>query len=209
MDKVIFKSVLRSLSIPTPNWCNCSPFVELPFPTVLKPRSEGGSIGIRYIASIDELAQSLVGINTEEYFIEQFIPGRIVTIACLEVIGKFYVIHPLEIQLTKGQIFYDYATKYGVGGIQTKWADTVPDDVLDKAFQAVVKIISTLQIRGCCRFDLVITDDSVEFLEMNSIPGFQPEGNFHTSLNLAGLGYDEMIVALLLSARTRVTETIS
>lgn len=200
MDKIVFKHCVRSLSATTPDWWDCQINDDLSFPLILKPRSEGGSIGIKYISNTDELTKALLEIRPDEFFLERFIHGRILTFACIEIFGVFYTIHPLEIQLTKGQVFYDYETKYGIGGIEADLATNLDPSLLGDAIGSIRRMITTFKIKGCCRFDVILTDDSVYFLEMNSIPGLQPEGNFFSSLRQMGMEYDQMILTILGSA---------
>ena len=81
------------------------------FPLILKPLSEGGSIGMAVCHDSAELAAALRTINPAEgWFAEPFTTGTPVTCGILDVDGSPVALPPLETLPTDAE-FYDYATK--------------------------------------------------------------------------------------------------
>ena len=85
-DKLAMRARARAAGIPCPDFVhvvNDAAIDEwtsrVPAPWVLKPRSQAAAIGIRKIASAEELRQTLdaLGDDRPEYLLEQFVPGDV------------------------------------------------------------------------------------------------------------------------------------
>lgn len=84
---------------------------NLAFPLILKPRSEGGSIGITLCHEITELTEAVSCIERSgAWLVEPFISGTPVTCAVLETSGTVIALPILETIPTTAE-FYDYKAK--------------------------------------------------------------------------------------------------
>ena len=86
-DKLAMRNRARAAGIPCPEFVHvlnhdgdCAEWTaRVPPPWVLKPRSQAAAIGIRKIASTEELWRTLeaLGDAQADYLLEQFVPGDV------------------------------------------------------------------------------------------------------------------------------------
>jgi D-alanine-D-alanine ligase len=122
MNKVVTKKVLSESGIPVPeslsiqsgNFGQIIPIVTCKFgyPVILKPNSEGSSIGIVLIKNEEELRKILPSYQKDypDSFVEQYIKGREITIGVVGDQDKIDVLPILELK-PKNE-FYDFYAKY-------------------------------------------------------------------------------------------------
>ena len=85
-------------------------------PVILKPCSEGGSIGMRVLRDTGALAEALAAsTGAKQWFIEPFTAGSAVTCGVLHRDGQLTMLPPLETLPTTAE-FYDYAAKRNPAG---------------------------------------------------------------------------------------------
>ena len=100
MDKVAAKHAIRAAGIPTPDWAafNATAFrelgaadtleeieVRLGFPLVVKPASQGSSLGVEFAASRAEVPQALVAAFSydDRVLLERYVQGRELAVSVL------------------------------------------------------------------------------------------------------------------------------
>jgi ATP-grasp domain-containing protein len=96
-DKLAMRARARAAAIPCPEFIhpvNVTALAEwtsrVTPPWVLKPRSQAAAIGIRKIASVDELHRTLDTVRDDraEYVLEQFVPGDVFHVDSLVFDGR-------------------------------------------------------------------------------------------------------------------------
>ncbi|GAA5216872.1 D-alanine--D-alanine ligase family protein [Streptomyces thinghirensis] len=174
------------------------------FPLILKPLSEGGSIGMSVCHDTAELAAALSTVNTTGgWFAEPFITGTPVTCAILEVDGSPVALPPLETLPTDAE-FYDYATKRDQTKYRYRCPAELPSATLDAITTAALTAHSALACTGYSRSDFIVTPDgSPLWLEINTLPGLSHTGNLATMAAAAGIDYDQLIRTILATATAR------
>jgi D-alanine-D-alanine ligase len=194
MDKLKSKELFRLYNVPTPSYyaVRCDDLDRLEqihssfgFPSFVKPRSGGSSVGAGAATSLSELRQCCEDAARfdEWILVERLIRGREVAVGLLD--GN--ALGAIEIE-PKGR-FYDYKSKYQKGQSEyhfpARLSPTRYQGVLHLAERAVHAVGAT----GATRVDLLVTSDENEYvLEVNTLPGMTP-----TSLLpkiAAGAGYD-------------------
>ena len=116
MDKKKTKKVFKKIGVPYPNDIQINKInfkkkiKQLPFefPLVIKPASEGSSLGVKICKNINELQKYKLKKNIN-YLIEEYIPGRELTVGIL----KNKALDVIELKTKKN--FYDYKSKYTKG----------------------------------------------------------------------------------------------
>jgi D-alanine-D-alanine ligase len=135
---------------------------------VVKPVSHGSSVGVDIVDSVEEaIIQCCINKTiSSDYMIEQFIPGREITVGILN--GRALPI--LEIKPKVG--FYDYHAKY-IDEDTEYLFDTITDRCLiDKISADAIKCFNCLGCRHVARVDFILADDGTAYaLEINTIPG--------------------------------------
>lgn len=177
-------------------------FAELGFPVILKPASEGGSVGMSIAREITALAQrieelSKMGEKSGEWLVEPFINGTAITCGVIERGGNPMSLPPLETIPTSAD-FYDYAAKRDPAGHVYRCPANIPSERLEEIADLAIRAHRALSCSGYSRSDfLILPDDSAAWLECNTLPGLSPHGNLATMAEAAGISYDELIKILM------------
>jgi D-alanine-D-alanine ligase len=173
MDKDLSKTLFRSAGVTTANWMMAPAAPEqvatvLGFPMIVKPSKEGSTVGLTLVKDPALLgaAIALAKEYDDAVMLEQFIPGREITVA---VLGD--VAFPVGEIIPRNEL-YDYESKYTAGMAReifpaqlTASATAVAQSQARRAFRA-------LRLRGCARIDFRLTDDGTFYcLEANTNPG--------------------------------------
>jgi D-alanine-D-alanine ligase len=228
LNKALTKKILKAENIPTPNFQVFARGSEemdpnLKFPLIVKPNCEGSAKGINknnVVNTKDELYEKIkeiINLYRQEALVEEFIEGKELTVGILEN-GKTTILPILEIDFSNckqsGEYFYSWRMKEYQGntdlGLVPKFYCPAR---LDKEIEMFVKEIAlkTHRALGCfdiSRTDVRLSKDNIPFvLEINPLPGLDPkESNFPLMAYAAGIKYEELIKAILLSASDRRRE---
>ena len=217
LHKGMTKHVMRSLGVPTPDFCVIETDadmarVDLPLPVFAKPIAEGTSKGISATSKIQtyrelhDVCQRLLHTYQQPVLVEAFLSGREFTVG---IIGTGKAAQPLgamEVMLlaeAEPEI-YSYANKalYESRVRYRPAADAAALQAMDIAMQAW----RGLGCRDGGRVDLRCADDGTPyFLEINPLPGLHPN---HSDLpilgGLYGVGYEALIAMIMQSALQRL-----
>lgn len=174
MDKNITKLVCHSLGIKVPAGEKttfadfCKNGTKVPFPYVIKPVSDGSSVGVYIIHSSEDLKQ-IKFAPEEEILIEQYIAGKELTVAVLQ--GKALTIT----EMRPKQGFYDYHAKYTDGATDHIIPAPLPQSVFDQALKYAEILHKELGCKTVSRSDMRYNEkDGLVLLEINTAPGMTP-----------------------------------
>ena len=214
LHKMITKRMLMQWGISTPTAVLAGSVEELNelhlprFPIIVKPAHEGTSIGIDSGAVVynqKELAARVDFILTtyrQCALIEEFITGKEITVGILGTGLDARVMGSAVINVKNtGLAVYGVYEKESCEELVTYEVTTPGEEVADLALNAY-------RIMGCRdagRVDLITCNKGhPTVLEVNPLPGLHPS---HSDLPIiakgVGLGYDQMIENILLSASKR------
>jgi D-alanine-D-alanine ligase len=119
----------------------------------------------------DELDEAIACAFSESdrILIEKNIKGRELTCAAINK-GKELIVLPLTEIISKNE-FFDYEAKYTEGVSE----EPTPADVNEDAEQDIKSLSAflyrQLDCKGFVRFDYILTETELYFLEVNTIPG--------------------------------------
>ena len=181
MDKSAAKAVFLSAGLPVPQGREVG--IEeleaadpLPLPYVVKPVSEGSSVGVEIIRSGDNRRAAVARAWRfgKVALVEEFIPGRELTVG---VMGD-RALAVTEI-LPDAGAFYDYESKYADGGSRHVIPAPVHPDTYARAMEVAVAAHRAIGCRGATRCDFRYDDTAGEpgrlvLLEINTQPGLTP-----------------------------------
>ncbi len=225
LNKALTKKILKAENIPTPRFQvfakgNQELDPSLKFPLIVKPNREGSAKGINSsnVVNTEEALfmkiKEIQELYKQEVLVEEFIEGKELTVGILEN-GKVTILPILEIDFStckkSGEYFYTWRMKEFQGNAEFGLVPTFHCPArLDKDTEELVKEIAmkTHQAVGCCgisRTDIRLSKDSVPYvLEINPLPGLNPtESNFPIMAYAAGMKYEDIIEAILISASER------
>ncbi len=203
MDKLKAKEMFRLHNIPTPPYyvATESDLLDLEelhgsfgFPVIVKPRSEGSSVGLALAKDMSELRDAVGSALDHDRFalIERFVKATEVHVGILD--GR--VLGAIEIAPKSG--LYDYKAKYTAGETEyilpPRIAATRARGVMNLAERAV----RALGCTGACRVDLLVTEGENEYvLEVNTLPGMTATSLMPKIAEHAGIGYAALCEAIL------------
>lgn len=170
-------------------------------PLIIKPVSEGGSIGMVLARDTETLTAAVARIDTEQgWFAEPFVEGTPVTCGVVDVDGSLMPLPPLETLPTSAE-FYDYASKRDDTLHEYRCPAGLPTDVVAFIQSSAVAAHRALGCAGYSRSDFIVTlGGQVVWLELNTLPGMSHHGNMATMAGAAGIDYDQLVRMLLASA---------
>jgi len=172
----------------------------MPRPYVIKPISEGSSIGVHIIFEGDNF--NFADYNFEygnKILVEEYIEGKEIQVGMLN--GKALGI--LEIDLLKGKRFYDYETKYTEGFANHIYPARIQEPHYSQVLETSEYIYKTLLCRGIARVEFRYSEknNTAYFLEINTHPGFTPLSIVPEIASYNGVSFDELVENLVNTAK--------
>lgn len=212
-DKRATKDVVGTHGVVTPDYEVYTPLdifsdwkkkSALTLPVVVKPNTEGSSIGISRVTEAAQLEPALKEALRYDplVLVETLIVGREVTVGVLE--GQ--ALTPVEVVPKSG--FYDYQSKY-TKGMTDYLVPARITPVQTALVQGVSeKIFRLLGLSGAVRADFIVTDEGVaHLLEVNTIPGMTETSLLPKAAAYEGMGFDELCDRILKSANLKLKKT--
>ena len=173
----------------------------LPRPYVLKPVNEGSSVGVAIVTAEgnygDPIGRDVAGPwqEFEELLAEPFIRGRELTTA---VLGDS-ALAVTELKPKSG--FYDYDSKYTEGMTEHICPANIPEAIAQACLDMALKAHRVLGCKGTSRSDFRWDDEKgvggLYLLEVNTQPGMTPLSLVPEQAKHLGMGYDELVAAIL------------
>ncbi|MGI8432628.1 MAG: D-alanine--D-alanine ligase [Chthoniobacterales bacterium] len=196
-DKIASKKQFTKHGVNTPRWeiVRAGTVPTLPLPYVIKPPRQGSTVGIQIVRQNAEVAGALAAAAEydDELLIEQFIPGRELTIG---VLGDL-ALPILEIIPKSG--FYDFNDKYpflnpqGGGGAQHVCPAAIPAELTSKIQNLALQANLALGLKVYGRIDVILSpDNQAHVLEINTIPGMTETSLLPDAANVAGISYPQL-----------------
>ena len=205
MDKWRTKLVWEAVRIPTPRYAMVTQATawnqvveQLGLPVIVKPVREGSTIGLTKVASAAQLpaAYALAARYDGLVMAEEFIAGQELTAS---VLGEAAL--PL-VRIEAPQGNYDYRHKYFTDETNYYCPAGLPEAVEQELRAVTLESFHVLGCRGWGRADLILRPDGrYSFLEMNTSPGMTGHSLVPMAAKAAGLGYADLCVRILESAR--------
>ena len=202
MDKLKAKEMFRLHNVPTP------PYYEITgknldeleslhgnfgFPVIVKPRSEGSSIGVTRANSLAELQEAIEKAlrHDRAALVERFVTGREIHVGILdgEVLGSIEIVPKSGV--------YDYESKYTAGK-----TDYVAPQIREARRIGIERLAaraaSALGCTGPARVDMIVTEGENEYvLEVNTLPGMTPTSLLPKIASGKDIGYLELCERIL------------
>jgi len=204
MDKLRCKQLWQGIGLPTAgfallhkdsNWTEL--LAELGGEVMVKPASEGSSLGMAKASSGDELQAAWAAADAFDSVViaERWLNGAEYTVAILN--GR-----PLPvIKLETDRPFYDYEAKYLAD--DTRYICPCGLSTEDEAaMQALaLEAFTSLGCEGWGRVDVMMTaDGEPHLLEVNTVPGMTDHSLVRMAAAAAGLSFTDLLIEILKTA---------
>ncbi len=208
-DKIASKQKFSQHGVVTPHWevIRAGQQPNLPLPYVIKAPRQGSTVGIYIVKEESQAAPALreAAQYDNEFLIEQFIPGRELTVG---VLGELAL--PI-IEIIPKSGFYDFNNKYpflnpqGGGGAEHVCPAAISADLTKKIQDLALLATRSLGARVYSRVDVMLSARDEPFvLEINTIPGMTEASLLPEAAGVAGITYPQLctrIIELSLAAR--------
>lgn len=168
-------------------------------PVVVKPNSAGSSVGVSLVTEPEHLHAAIdaaLAVDSR-VLVEDVVVGREIDIAVMRRgDGSVSISPPLEIVVAG---IFDNHAKYG-GGAAFRVPAPIDRDARAELEGAAVRMYEALGCSGVARIDFFLTTDGPVLNEVNTTPGFTAQSQVPRMFQAAGIGYAELLDALITDA---------
>lgn len=205
MDKVASRHIFAAAGLPTPPAVSLTampdditPIItELGEKLVVKPVSEGSSVGMSIVHHPDELvpALELAFRHDDTVLVEAFVAGAEVTVG---VIGNDAVEALPTLEVVPEHEFYDYESKYVPGMSRHIIPARVSEAERAECQRIAIAAHRALGCRGMSRADTIVTPEgAVCLLEVNTIPGMTATSLLPDAARADGFEFPDLCTRLV------------
>lgn len=200
MDKIASKKVWAKSGLPLANSVvakisKATPKIDFPPPFAVKPATQGSSIGISKVETINNLAEALklAFKYDDEVLIEQWIEGAEYTVSILQ-----NEVLPVIKIVADAANFYDFEAKY----LSEKTEYLCPSGLKkadEKTLQKLaILAFNTLGASGWGRVDFMLdAQNSPYLLEINTVPGLTSHSLLPMAAKAVGMSFEQLVAAIL------------
>lgn len=156
---------------------------------VVKPASEGSSVGMSIVHDASELPAALERAFEHDaiVLVERFVPGVEVTVG---VVGNEQLVALPTLEIVPEHEFYDYESKYVPGMSRHIIPARVSTEIGEECQRVALAAHRALGCRGISRSDTIVTDaGEVYLLEVNTIPGMTSTSLVPDAARAAGIEF--------------------
>lgn len=215
MDKGISKRLFVSAGIPTPRYqllkrgqgtgreMQRKILDEFETPLVVKPSTQGSTIGLTIVQEETELGAALEKAFSydTEVLVEEFIDGSELTVAILG--GKKPEALPV-IEIVPYSGVYDYHAKYTKGATEYFVPARIDAETARLTKEVALKAFALLGCSGVARVDVRLDPSNHPFvLEVNTIPGMTETSLVPKAAAATGMSFPDLCERILLMTLER------
>ena len=185
---------------------------------IIKPNTEGSSVGIKKFNNKDELLKYIKNnnIDLKEFVLERFVRGTEVTTSVLEYDLKNNPLKLVEsefsyfdfennlislpiLELRPKNEFYDYEAKYTKGMTEFILPTSLGLSLQKKIHENALKAYKALSLNGLARVDFIIENSSKNpyILEVNTLPGMTDLSDSPAQALSANISYEDLVELIL------------
>jgi len=167
---------------------------QMSLPLVIKPESEGSSIGVTLV---DEERYLNTAINKafeygSQVLVEEYIKGRELTVGILEE----EALAPIEI--VSKNTFFDFTAKYSPGMTDYIVPAKIEPQLRDRLKEIALQTHTILGCEDLSRVDFMVDENMNPYvLEINTIPGFTQTSLLPKAAALKGINFNQLCLKLL------------
>lgn len=210
MDKVITKRMLRDAGISTPACLIVNKkesgikekiMHRFSLPVVIKPASQGSSIGVEIVKEENQLDEALANAfkYSRDILVEEFIGGKELTVSMMQKDGEVVALPVIHIAPHSGT--YDYHSKYTKGATEYICPADLDEETTKKVQEISKQAYEVLGCSGVARADVMLDEEGNGYvLEINTVPGMTATSLVPKAAAAAGISFPELCNIILQSA---------
>ncbi len=220
MDKIMQKAIMQQAGVRVPRYTwvradEVAQFVtsqdeifarlakaDITFPCIIKPQSEGSSLGVAKVISQDQLQAAceqacyINGVRPQNVVVEECIEGM--EFSCIILTdyhtGGPIFLPPTEIVIEDGSQFFDYEQKYMPGRAHKYTPARCSVEITHAIQQACYQTMLALDITNMSRIDgFVTSENEVVIIDPNSLSGMGPSSFFFKQAAEINMNHTDLI----------------
>ena len=174
---------------------------KLGFPVFVKPNAEGSTFGATPVHAPEELYTAVKKAlqYDEAALIERYVRGVEITVGVLENEAGMPEVLPI-VEVVPKSAYYDFESKYADGGSEHIIPARLPENLYRQAQDYALKCHLLLGCRGMSRTDMLIENEHLSILEINTIPGMTPTSLLPQAAAHAGIDFHALLERILAAA---------
>ena len=207
-DKIRSKEKFREHGVTTPLWEVIHPGQRptIPLPIVVKPPREGSTVGVVIVKNEAEIESAIseAAKYGRELLVEQFVPGRELTIG---ILGDEAL--PIIEIIPKGG-FYGFTNKYPFlnpqagGGAEHVCPAKIDAEKTKEIQELALRAFRAAGLQVYGRVDVILSESGEPFiLEINNIPGMTEASLLPEAAAVAGISYIDLCARIIALSRAR------
>jgi D-alanine-D-alanine ligase len=215
MDKIYTKMIWLMRGLPTPRYAALDAATdlalvatELGLPLIVKPPHEGSSMGITKVRAAADFkaAYELAAGFDEIVLAEEFVSGRELTVAVLGRGADARALPVVEIVAPGGN--YDYQNKYFTDDTQYFCPAQLDEATGAEVARLAVEAYRAIDCEGWGRVDVLLraSDNKPFLIEVNTSPGMTGHSLVPMAARALGIGYEDLCVEIVRSARLKMAQ---
>jgi D-alanine-D-alanine ligase len=216
MHKAATKTLLTAHGIPlpagtvvrerdSPSLAKVLRQTKLKLPIVVKPVSQGSTIGVTIVRRSSQWKEALTLAHRydPEAMVESYIPGHEAAVSILGTVVEGPTVLP-AIEIVAPEGFYDFSAKYQKGKTRYLCPAPFPPKVVYHISELARRTYEVLGCEGAARVDFRITPRGRPYvLEINTVPGMTETSLLPMAAAQVGIAYDDLVERILQSALDR------
>ena len=170
---------------------------DLKYPFMLKPVSEGSSIGMYKVNTPEEMEECFQksAQHGQDVMVEEYVTGKSLTVGVLEDGDRMFATEILEFR-TKTE-WYDYEAKYTEGLTEFIIPAELSQEMTQKVKTIAVEAFKACDCKGVSRVDFMVKGNEAYVLEVNTSPGMTDLSDLPAQSKAMGIDYDTIVQIIL------------
>jgi len=173
---------------------------EIGYPCVVKPTDQGSSVAMGIPKDVERLCELMPETLAQSpvAMVEQYVAGTEISVAVFgsAETGSIRAFPVAEIVPVTGE-YYDFESKYTDGGAREIIPARIGPEETARAQHMAVTVHTVLGCRGMSRSDMIVADTSIQFMEVNSIPGMTDLSIYPQVAAAAGIEFGQLLDMLI------------
>ena len=201
MNKRTTKNILLENNIQTPSYIKISKSTNIEdiensfqYPFVIKPASEGSSIGV-YVVEDRVSCKKALNENVKisnDVIVEEYIRGKEYTVGIIDNNAL-----PVIKLIPPGK-FYDFEAKYNSKETKYICPSGLDQNTEEEIKKLSLNCFSLLNCRGWGRVDLIIDEKNKPWvIELNTVPGMTEHSLVPMAANYRNINFNELVLKIL------------
>ncbi|MDP8260640.1 MAG: D-alanine--D-alanine ligase [Candidatus Gygaella obscura] len=202
MDKLISRKIFKDNGLEVPGYVlikdrqydPIGTIEEFGFPIVVKPVSQGSSVGLHIVDEINSLNSAIQDafLFDSEVLLEKYIKGRELTVGILNERALTIV------EIKPKSRFFDFNAKYGCQQTDYIVPAVLTEKLAEKIKHDALLAHNSLNCRGFSRVDMILDYDGKPIiLEVNTIPGLTSTSLLPKAAKSQGIDFPQLCLKII------------